>query len=162
MLPQITLGASYGGSSTRSDTLFDSVSRTWNASAGLSQSLFHGGRLYHQRRAAVAAYDQATAQYRETVLAAFRDVADTLRALEADAEQLAAQGEAASAAAASLELIDRQYALGAVNYLALLNAQRTESQARALLIQARATRLADTAALFQALGGGWWNRDAPR
>jgi NodT family efflux transporter outer membrane factor (OMF) lipoprotein len=162
MLPQITLSAGYGGSSTSSGVLFDSASRTWNASAGITQPLFHGGRLFHQRRAAVAAFDQASAQYRETVLAAFRDVADTLRALSADAERLAAQGEAATAAAASLELIDRQYALGAVDYLALLNAQRTESQARALLIHARATRLADTAALFQALGGGWWNRDAPR
>jgi NodT family efflux transporter outer membrane factor (OMF) lipoprotein len=161
MLPQITLSAGYGGSSTNSSTLFDSASRSWNAAAGITQPLFHGGRLFHQRRAAVAAYDQAAAQYRETVLAAFRDVADTLRALTADAEQLAAQSEAERAAAASLELVDRQYALGAVNYLTLLNAQRAQSQARRLLIQARAARLADTAALFQALGGGWWNRDAP-
>jgi NodT family efflux transporter outer membrane factor (OMF) lipoprotein len=157
MLPQITLSASYGGSSTSQGALFTSAGRAWSASAGITQPLFHGGRLRHQRRAAIAAYDQADAQYRETVLAAFRDVADTLRALNADAEMLGAQSEAERAAAASLDLIDKQYAMGALNYLALLNAQRAESQARALLIQAQAARLADTAALFHALGGGWWN-----
>ena len=109
----------------------------------------------------MAAYEQADALYRETVLTAFRDVADSLRALTADAESLNAQSEAEGAAAASLHLIDQQYALGAQSYLALLNAQRTEQQARLLLVQAQAARYADTAALFAALGGGWWNRSAP-
>jgi outer membrane protein TolC len=93
------------------------------------------------------------------VLTAFRNVADSLRALSDDADTLNAQSEAAQTAAASLALTDRQYALGAVSFLTLLNAQRVENQARTLLIQAQAARYADTAALFQALGGGWWNRD---
>lgn len=160
MLPQITLSGSYGGSSTTSSALFNSASRAWSLSAGITAPLFHGGRLLHQRRAAVAAYDQAEALYRETVLTAFRNVADSLRALTADAESLGAQSEAEHAAAASLSLADKQYAMGAQSYLTLLNAQRTEQQARLLLIQAQAARYADTAALFAALGGGWWNRGA--
>jgi len=160
MLPQITLSASYGASSTTADALFHSVNRAWTVGAGVTQPLFHGGQLLHQRRAAVAAYDQAAAQYRETVLTAFRNVADSLRALSDDADALGAQNEAEQAAAASLALTDRQYALGAVSFLTLLNAQRAEHQARTLLIQAQAARYADTAALFQALGGGWWNRNA--
>ena len=159
MLPQISLSASYGGTSITADTLFNPVNRAWTASAGVTQPIFHGGQLLHQRRAAVAAYDEAAAQYRETVLTAFRNVADSLRALSDDADTLNAQSEAAQTAAASLALTDRQYALGAVSFLTLLNAQRVENQARTLLIQAQAARYADTAALFQALGGGWWNRD---
>ena len=161
MLPQITLSGSYGGSALESSALFQAANRTWNVSAGITAPLLHGGRLLHQRRAAMAAYEQADALYRETVLTAFRDVADSLRALTADAESLNAQSEAEGAAAASLHLIDQQYALGAQSYLALLNAQRTEQQARLLLVQAQAARYADTAALFAALGGGWWNRSAP-
>jgi NodT family efflux transporter outer membrane factor (OMF) lipoprotein len=160
MLPQITLSGSYGGNSTTSAALFDNTSRVWNLSAGLSAPLFHGGRLRHQRRAALAAYDAAAAQYRETVLSAFRNVADSLRALTADAESLSAHSAAERAAAASLRLADRQYAVGAQSYLTLLNAQRAEQQARIQLIQAQAARYADTAALFAALGGGWWQRDA--
>jgi NodT family efflux transporter outer membrane factor (OMF) lipoprotein len=160
MLPQITLSGSYGGSSTSSNGLFSVANRTWSVSAGLTQPLFHGGQLLHQRRASVAAYDEAAAQYRETVLTAFRNVADSLRALTGDADTLNAQNEAEQTAAASLTLTERQYVLGAVSFLTLLNAQRTERQARILLIQAQAARYADTAALFQALGGGWWNRDA--
>lgn len=159
MLPQISLSASYGGTSLTSETLFSPVNRAWSASASVTQPVFHGGQLLHQRRAAVAAYDEAAAQYRETVLTAFRNVADSLRAISDDADTLNAQNEAAQAAAASLSLTDRQYALGAVSFLTLLNAQRADIQARTLLIQAQAARYADTAALFQALGGGWWNRE---
>ena len=162
MLPQLTLNGSYGTSSFTTSTLLNAPDRAWSASAGLTQPLFHGGELLHKRRAAVAAYDQAAAQYRDTVLTAFRNVADSLRALTADAETLHVQNEAEQTAAASLAQTDRQYALGAVSFLTLLNAQRSEHQARILLIQAQAARLADTAALIQALGGGWWNRDAPQ
>jgi NodT family efflux transporter outer membrane factor (OMF) lipoprotein len=158
MLPQITLSGSNGGSSTVSSTLFNSASRAWSLSGGITAPLLHGGRLLHQRRAAVAAYDQAEAAYQETVLEAFRNVADTLRALTADAEAFGAQSDAEHAAAASLDLTDRQYAIGAQSYLALLNAQRAQLQTRLLLIQAHAARYADTAALYAALGGGWWNR----
>jgi len=159
MLPAITLSASYGGTSLTSETLFNPINRAWSVTAGVTQPIFHGGQLLHQRRAAVAAYEEAAAQYRETVLTAFRNVADSLRALSDDADTLNAQNEAAQTAAASLALTDRQYSLGAVSFLTLLNAQRADIQARTLLIQAQGARYADTAALFEALGGGWWNSE---
>jgi len=159
MLPQITLSGSYGGSTSNFETLMQSANRVWSLSAGVTQPIFHGGQLLHERRAALAAYDEAAAQYRETVLTAFRNVADSLRALNADAETLNAVHEAHEAATASLAITDRQYALGGASYLALLAAQRTERQTRISLIQAHAARLADTAALFQALGGGPWNKE---
>ncbi|HXH64719.1 MAG TPA: TolC family protein, partial [Mariprofundaceae bacterium] len=96
---------------------------------------------------------------RSTVLNAFRDVADTLRALEIDAEDLDVQSQAERAAADSLDLAKEQFKAGAISYLTLLNAQKAYEQARIGLVQAQATRYADTAALFQALGGGWWHRD---
>jgi len=160
--PQFNLSASYGSLATTTGTLFGSNSMVWNVGAGLLQPVFHGGALKAQERAAVAAYDQAQAQYRRTVLGAFQDVADALRALESDAQALAAQAEAAAAARASLELARQQFELGAVNYLVLLNADRQYQQARLSLIAAQAARLADTAALFQALGGGWWHDAAAR
>jgi outer membrane protein TolC len=121
------------------------------------QPLFHGGELSAKRRAAVAAYDQALANYRETVLQAFKDVADVLRALEADARALEAEADAEEAARKSLDLTKAQFRLGGVSYLTLLNAQRQYLQTRISLVQAKAARFVDTAALFQALGGGWWH-----
>ncbi len=115
--------------------------------------------LQHQRSAAVAAYDGAAAQYRSTVLSAFQDVANVLDALQFDAGVLQAQMEAAQSAADSLDITRKQYQIGAASYLALLNAQQAYQQTRIALAQARASRYADTAALFQSLGGGWWNRD---
>ena len=158
LYPQITLTGNYGSESTRLHNLFGTGSSIWNLSAGLLQPLFHGGELAAKRRAAVAAYDQAVAQYRETVLLAFQNVADVLRALEYDAKALNAQAEAEAAARDTLDLTEKQYNLGAVSYLSLLNAQRQYRLAHFILVQARAARLADTAALFDALGGGWWNR----
>lgn len=156
--PQINLTGSYGFASTAASNLFDAG--LWSLGAGLLQPIFNAGALSAKRRAAVAAYEQAEAQYRATVLSAFQNVADSLRALDADAATLKAQAEAESLARESLDLITRQYQLGAVSYLALLDAQRTYQQARVALVQAQAARYADTAALFQALGGGWWNRPA--
>jgi len=140
-------------------SLFDGASTIWNLGAGLLQPLFHGGTLSAQQRAAVAAYDQAVAQYRETVLGSFQTVADVLRALEADARTLKAQAETEAIAGESLDLTRKQFQLGAINYLTLLNAQRQYQEARIDIIRALAVRFADTAALFQALGGGWWNRN---
>jgi outer membrane protein TolC len=116
--------------------------------------------LTAKRRAAIAAYDQAVAQYRQVVLQSFQNVADVLQALDSDAAALRAQAETERVARETLELTRRQYEVGSVNYLLLLNAQRQHQQASIGLIQARAARLADSAALFQALGGGWWNRQA--
>ncbi len=156
MLPQISLSASLGSESL--GRLFTSRTGVWSIAAGLAQPLFEGGTLYYRRRAAVAAFQLAAAQYRQTVISAFQSVADALRALELDAEGLAAQSAAERAAAASLAASRRQYTVGAISYLSLLNAEQTYQQARLALVQARAARFSDTAALFQALGGGWWNR----
>ncbi len=158
LYPQVTLTGNYGSETTRLGNLFDRGTSVWNLGAGLLQPVFHGGELIAKRSAAEAAYDQASAQYRETVLQAFQNVADVLRALDSDAVALTAQAEAESAAADTLGLTEKQFRLGAVNYLSLLNAERQYQQARILLVQAQALRFADTAALFQALGGGWWNR----
>jgi outer membrane protein TolC len=116
------------------------------------------GASVRKQRAAEEAFEQAKAQYRSTVLTALQNVADSLRALQADADALHAAVASEHAAARSLEIVRRQLALGQVAYLALLNAQQTYQQARLTLVQAEGSRLADTAGLFQALGGGWWNR----
>jgi len=126
---------------------------------GIAQTVFDGGRLDSQRKAAIAAYERAAAQYRGVVLSAFQDVANALRALQADADTLRAQVAAEQTAAASLRLSEQQYQLGAVNYLILLNAQQTYQTAVINRLRAQAARYSDTAALFQALGGGWWNRN---
>ncbi|GFE60554.1 efflux transporter outer membrane subunit [Geobacter sp. AOG2] len=159
LYPQITLNGSVGSQAGRLEDLLTSATPIWSLGAGLLQPLFHGGELTAKRRAAIAAFDQALAQYRETVLQAFQNVADVLQALESDALTLRAQAEAETAARDSLELTQRQFALGAVSYLSLLNAQRQHQQALISLVQAQAARFADSAALFQALGGGWWNRE---
>jgi len=158
LLPQVTISGSYGGTSTNISDLLKSASNVWSIGGGITQPLFHGGELLHKKRAAVAAYDQAAAKYRGTVLGAFQNVADTLHALDADAEALQAQDQAEDAAAEALELARTQYQTGAISNLTLLVSQRQYQQARIAQLQAQAARYADTAALFQALGGGWWNR----
>ncbi len=157
-LPNITLTASDGTTAAQLDRLFTPGTGFWSVAASLTQPIFQGGALLHRQRAAEAAYDQAAAQYRSTVVAAFRNVADTLRALEIDADALQAAVRAEHAAAESLDIARRRVQLGQASYLSLLNAQQTYQQARVNLVQAQASRFADTAALFQALGGGWWNR----
>jgi NodT family efflux transporter outer membrane factor (OMF) lipoprotein len=157
LYPQITLSAGAGLEASTFGNLFKSGAGIWNFGGGLLQPLFHGGQLTARRRAAIAAFDQARAQYRETVLFAFQNVADVLRALETDARTLSAQKEAELAARGTLDLVREQYQVGSVSYLALLIAERQYQTARIGLVRAQATRFADTAALFQALGGGWWN-----
>jgi NodT family efflux transporter outer membrane factor (OMF) lipoprotein len=159
LYPQLTLSASFGSETGKPSTLFSPGTAVWNIGGGLLQPLFHGGELSAKRRAAIAAYDQAAAQYRTSVLQAFQNVADVLRALDADARTLHAQADAEAAARDTLDLTQKQFQLGAVSYLSLLNAERQYQQTRISLVQARAARFADTAALFQALGGGWWNRE---
>jgi NodT family efflux transporter outer membrane factor (OMF) lipoprotein len=157
-LPQFNLTGDYGSSALTTATLFTPNTIIWNATTAGTQPIFHGFQLLHQQRAAEAAYDQAEATYRNTVLGAFQNVADALRALQDDAATLKAQQRAVRAASDSLDLVRSQYRLGAIAYVNLLDAQRTYQQARLALVQAQAARFADTAALFQALGGGWWNR----
>ncbi len=135
----------------------------WDLGASATQPIFEGGTLLHKERAAKAAYDEADQQYRGTVLTAFQNVADTLNALEQDADGLQAAAAAADAAKKTLDLTQQQMQVGYVNYLALLNAEQSYQQALINLVQAQSNRYADTAALFQALGGGWWNRpDLPK
>jgi NodT family efflux transporter outer membrane factor (OMF) lipoprotein len=161
LYPQVTLSGHYGTTATRIGDLFGPGSAVWGFGAGLLQPIFHGGALAATRRAEVAGFDQAAAQYRETVLQAFREVADVLRALEYDAMTLKAQSDAEAAARETLDIATKQVRFGATSYLSLLDAQRQYHLARILLIQAQALRFADTAALYQALGGGWWNRENP-
>jgi outer membrane protein TolC len=130
----------------------------WTLAGNVTQPIFQGGTLLHRQRAAQAAFVQAAEQYRSAVLTAFQNVADTLNALEQDANTVNAAVDAKAAAGTTLELTRRQLQSGSANYLALLSSEQTYQQAVISLIQAQANRYADTAALFQALGGGWWNR----
>ena len=160
MLPQITLTGSYGISASSLASLFSPGTAVWSIGAGLLQPLFHGGELMHKKRASEAAFDQAAAQYRSVVVAAFQNVADSLRALEYDAEALKAQVAAERAAADSLKLTREQYKAGAISYLSLLTSEQALELAKIARVQAEGRRFADTAALFLALGGGWWQRNA--
>lgn len=157
-LPQITLTGNIGNSANTAANMFTPGTNFWTIAGGLTAPIFDAGTLLHKERAARAAFDQAAAQYQSTVLTAFQNVADSLRALQADANALSAAVASEHAAARSLEITRSQLRLGQVAYLALLNAETTYQQARLSLVQAEANRLSDTAALFQALGGGWWNR----
>lgn len=160
MLPRVSLSASYGVSSSQIHSLFTPDSLAWNLGGNLLQPLFRGGELLHAKRGKEAAFDRAKAQYQGVVLQAFQNVADVLRALQYDADGLASQVKAERAAADSFSLSRTQYEAGAITYSQMLDTQRTWQQSRIGLVQAQANRLADSVALFQALGGGWWNRDA--
>lgn len=155
LYPNISLSASFGSQALNSSDLFGSSSEAWSLGLNLLQPIFRGGTLRAQKRAAEAGLDKAAADYRVTLLTAFQNVADVLRALELDAESLASQAGAAEATANSLELTRRQYTDGSIAYLQVLDATRLYQQSRLAVIDARATRLADTAALFAALGGGF-------
>ena len=157
-LPQFNITGALGYTSAGLATLLVPGSQIWSIGLSIAQTLFDAGKLEHTKKAAIAAYDKAAAQYRSTVLTAFQDVANALRAIQADAEGLAASVAAEQTAAASLNLSQQQYQLGAVNYLNLLSAQQTYQNAAINRVRAQAARYSDTAALFQALGGGWWNR----
>jgi NodT family efflux transporter outer membrane factor (OMF) lipoprotein len=158
MLPQITLTGSYGGQAGSFSGMFSPDAAVWSLAGSLTQPLFKGGQLLHQRRAAIAAAAEAEANYRSTVITAFQNVSDTLRALQGDAEGLAAETLAERTAADSLELVQAQYRSGAASYLQVLTSEQSYQTAAVALVKARAQRYVDTAALFQALGGGWWNR----
>jgi NodT family efflux transporter outer membrane factor (OMF) lipoprotein len=157
-LPNIQLTANAGSTALAIGEVFKSGTGFWNLGAAVTAPIFQGGTLLHQQRAAKAAYVQAAEQYRSTVLTAFQNVADTLTALEQDAEGLKAAAAAADAAKVTLDLSQRQWKAGYASYLALLSAEQADQQSQIALVQAQANRYADTAALFQALGGGWWHR----
>ncbi len=160
MLPQFSIDGSLGSSALKVGDLFSPYTGFWNIGASLTQTLFDAGALLHRRRAADAALDQAAAQYRAAVILACQNVADTLRALQADAEALKSSAAAQRAARSTLELAQRQLQLGTISEIALLNAEQSYQSAQLARVQAEASRYADTAALFQALGGGWWHQSA--
>lgn len=157
IFPQVSLNGNYGGQSNVLDMLFASPNRVWGIGAGVAQTLFKGGSLLAQRRAAIAAFEQAAAQYKQTVLTAFQNVADVLRALQHDAELLKARKEVEVTSLATLKLTQQQFQLGGSSFLELLIAQRAYQESLISRIQAQTARFTDTAALYQALGGGWWN-----
>jgi len=157
-LPSITLTANAGSTALAMNQLFTSGTGFWGVGAAATAPLFQGGTLLHEERSAKAAYVQAAEQYRSTVLTAFQNVADTLTALEQDAEAMKSATAAANAAKVTLDLAQRQLQDGYAGYLGLLSAEQAYQQDLINLVQAEANRYADTAALFQALGGGWWHR----
>ena len=161
MFPQITLTANIGTVASRIGDLVQPESLFWTTGVNLLQPIFEAGRLQDLTRAAEAAYEQSAANYRSTVLTAFQNVADALHALQSDADLFNAAVASEAAAQRSLNIARRQLELGQIQYLGLLTAQQAYQQALISRIQAQASRFSDTAALFQALGGGWWNnRDA--
>ena len=161
LYPQITLTANVGSLASNGGDLFSSGTGFYLLGASLTQPLFHGGELEAKRRSAIAAYEQAGAAYQEAVLQGFQNVADVLRALEADAKKLKDRTEAATHARSYHDITSARFKAGGVSYFFLLDAQRKLHGALIDRTQALADRYADSAALFQALGGGWW-RDAER
>ena len=157
-LPSFMLTADVGTMALEAGNMFANGAGFWTLAGNVTQPIFQGGALLHKQRAAKAAYIQAAEQYRSAVLTAFQNVADTLNALEQDANALQAAAAAKDAASVTLDLARQQWQSGYASYLVLLNAEQTYQQAVINLVQAQANRYADTAALFQALGGGWWNR----
>ncbi len=156
-IPDIVLNADAGSMALTAGKMFAGGTGFWDIGASITQPIFEGGTLLHQERAARDTYLQAVAQYRSTVISAFQNVADTLNALQHGADALQSAANAANAAKISLDLTRQQLEIGNAGYLDILNAEQTYQQATMALIQAQASRYSDTAALFQALGGGWWN-----
>jgi NodT family efflux transporter outer membrane factor (OMF) lipoprotein len=157
-LPQFTLTGNTGSTALTFGGIGAAGNVFWSIAGDVAQPIFEGFALLHKQRAAEAAFAEARARYRKTVLDAFRDVADVLQALELDADELTAAVLAEAAAKTSLDIVRQQLQLGQINYLGLLTAERAYTRARLALVQAQASRYADTAALFEALGGGWWHR----
>ncbi len=158
MLPQFSLTASYGRDGTTPAQLFTPAGLVWSLAGSVSQTIFDGGALRAKRRSAVAALDVAAAQYSSTVNSAFQSVANALVAIERDAETLRADAQSEHTAAESLRVAQAQYRAGGVTYVTVLQAQQAYQSARLTLVSAQVARFTDTVTLYQALGGGWWNR----
>ena len=157
LLPRFSLSGSYGGGSDAFGSLDDARNRFWTAGANADWPVFQGGSAWFGRKAAIEGERRALALYRQAVLAAFAQVADTLTALEHDAQAVQAQQEAMHAAGESLALVQANYRAGVAGYLDVLNADLQYHQARVGFVQSLAQRYQDTVALYLALGGGWWN-----
>lgn len=157
-LPQFNISAAYGGEASQVSQLFASGGPFWNLIGDSALTVFDGGTLRHRQRAAEQGLVQARAQYRSTLLTAFQNVADTLHAISSDADAMAAAADVENAAQVTRDVTRSQYDLGSVNYQTLLAAQGAYQQALVNRVQAQTNRYGDAVALFQALGGGWWNR----
>ena len=157
-LPQFSITGALGSTAASGTRLFSAGTGIWSLAGSIAQPIFDAGALEHRKRAAVAAYDESAGLYRGTLLIAFQDVANALRALEFDAEALNQQVIAERSAQTSLDLVQAQFRLGAVAYINLLTAQQSYQDTVLARVKAQAARYSDTTALFQALGGGWWNR----
>jgi outer membrane protein TolC len=155
LYPNVTLTGSWTQAAASTGALFENSNSLWGLGAGFTAPLFHGGTLTAQRREAVDAFDAQLGVYRQTVLQAFGQVADTLQALEHDATALDAQREALDTAQASLELSQESYKEGQASFIQVLQAQRLFGQARLGYAQAKSQRYLDTAQLFAAMGGAW-------
>jgi NodT family efflux transporter outer membrane factor (OMF) lipoprotein len=158
LLPTFPITGSYGANSDTLSNFFTANNIAWNWQAAVLQTVFNGGALFAQRRAAIAAFEAAFADYQAAVLMGLKNVADSLIALNMDAQELKENAEAEKLAKATLMLVQKQYKIGGANYLQVVNAEMQYQQALINLITSEAARYADTVALFQALGGGWWNR----
>jgi NodT family efflux transporter outer membrane factor (OMF) lipoprotein len=158
MLPQFSITGQYGGNATQIPWMFRHGGPFWSLYGDVTQPVFQGGTLLHQERAAKDALKQAAAQYQSAVIAAYQNVADTLHVSLADSDTLTADVEAENSAKVTYDLTLRQMQAGYVTYLALLSAETAYRHTVLTRVQAQAARYGDTVALFQALGGGWWNR----
>ena len=157
LYPNITLSATGGQQSLDSSSLFQGVNTFWTLAASLAQPIFHGGTLRAQRRAAIEFYQASLATYEQTVMQGLQQVADVLQALAQDAELVDAQRQLLESASNALALQRESYAAGKSDLLQLIVAERAYQQARLGMVTAQARRLQDTAQLFVALGGGWWD-----
>lgn len=152
--PQITLGASYGGNAAVFNQMFETGGPFWSLIGGVSAPVFQGGTLLHRKRAAEETMTQAGALYRSALITAFQNVSDSLQAVRYDADGMIYAANSERAAKRSLDIASKQFALGYISYLSLLQAQQTWQQAVMVRVQAQALRLGDTAAFYLALGGG--------
>lgn len=156
MLPSIQLTGNFGYISTSLNDFFSKQNNVWSIGGNLMQPVFHGGELWYQRKAAIAAFDAAAANYQQTVLQSFQNVADALSDIEQDAVLFNREYNAYQSAAQDLNIVQKQYKLGGVDYQTVLTAQEKYQQTNLSFIKAKAARFADTISLYQALGGGWW------
>ena len=157
MFPSFTLGGTYGAAGSNFGNLSAAGAQFWNFGPSATVPVFQGFSLWYGRKASINAYQQTQASYRQTVLGAFGQVADSLKALKHDAEALKAQAEAKNASGEALKLLQANYKAGLVAYLDVLTADVQSHQATIAYLQAVAQRYQDTVGLFVALGGGWWN-----
>jgi NodT family efflux transporter outer membrane factor (OMF) lipoprotein len=162
LLPSFALTGSYGRSSANMHQLSDPANMVWSVGGNIADPIFNGGALRAKRRAAIDVRDQNFALYRQTVLGAFAQVADLIRALEHDAEAVQAESKALESTKLALDLVQANYKVGMVNYLQVILADIQYRQAKIGYLQARAQQMQDTAAMYVALGGGWQSDETAR